>query len=301
MVSEFATYMHKCEYAESTVISYCKVAGKFLNWCNTNSIELESLDYKVWLRYQEQIKNRITPNGFPLKDNSVKQDIGAVRLFFDFLVHEDIIYLNPIKEIHYKDNSEFNHRPLTQDELEELYHCFPTQDLSHPKCPSVAMRNKVIVGLTVFQAIDSTTLKRMNVSDIDLNKGKVYITGTKRSNSRTLNLESCQINAFRQYLEHDREVLQKKINCFTDALFPHNTSRFSIITNDITGKLKSLNLKVTNLKQIRFSVISLWVKKYDLRKTQIMAGHRYISSTENYLKTDLDSLQKATEMYHPLA
>ncbi len=292
--------MHKCEHAESTVFSYCRVVSKFMNWCNTNDIELESLDYKTWIGYQELIKNRRTRKGFHLKDNSVKQDIGAIRLFFDFLVHEDVICLNPIKEIYYKDNSEFSHVPLSQDELEELYYCFPTQDLKHPKCTSVAIRNKVIIGLAVFQAIDSKTLKGMTVSNIDLDKGKVYISGTKRSNSRTLKLEPCQINVLRQYLDYDREVLQKKISCFTEALFPLNTSRFSIITNDICGKLKYLNLKVTNLMQIRDSVITLWVKKHDLRKVQIMAGHRYISSTEKYIKTNLDSLQKATEMYHPM-
>jgi hypothetical protein len=95
-------------------------------------------------------------------------------------------------------------------------------------------------------------------------------------------------------------VLQNKINCFTEALFPLNTKRFSCITADITGKLKALNLKVTNLKQIRASVITLWVKKHDLRRTQIMAGHRFISSTESYQPTDMDSLEEQTMRYHPM-
>lgn len=300
MLKEFETYLHKCEYAESTVVSYCKVVHKFVNWCNRNDVSLESIDYKTWIVYQELIQGRTTKKGLPLKDNSVRQDIGAVRLFFDFLVHKDILSLNPIKEIHYKDNSKFFHTQLSQYELEDLYYRFPTENLNHPNCPSVAIRNKVIIGLVVYQAIDSKTLKSLNVSNIDLNRAEVYVPSNIRSNSRTLSLEPHQISVLKEYLELHRPILQKKINCFTEVLFPLNTRRFSIITSDISKKLKQLNLKVTNLLQIRNSVIKLWTKKYDLRRVQIMAGHRYISSTEKYYENDRDELHEATQRYHPM-
>ncbi|MGV6831065.1 MAG: tyrosine-type recombinase/integrase [bacterium] len=301
MLEKFSKYLAQHEYSETTIDSYCKAVSKFLSWCDRKSYEVEVMTYAQWMQYQEHIKSRTNKYGQELKDRSVAHTIGTIRLFFEFLIFEDLMSDSPIKDRFYKVDPDFYHDHLSQIELRELYLCYNTQNLKHPKCPSVAIRNKVIIGLVVFQAIDTTTLQRLTPDHIDLNKGKISVPGTSRSNPRVLQLEDVQIGVLRQYLEHDREVLQRKINCSTEALFPLNTKRFSCITADITGKLKAMNLKVTNLRQLRASVITIWVKKYDLRRTQIMAGHRYISSTENYMPTDMDALEEETKKYHPLA
>ena len=38
----------------------------------------------------------------------------------------------------------------------------------------------------------------------------------------------------------------------------------------------------------------------DLRKVQVFAGHRYISSTERYRETNLQELRQAVARFHPL-
>jgi len=300
MLDSFKTYLLKHEFANTTIDSYCKTVKRFLTWCNQVDYDVEMITYTQWLDYQQLIKSKTNRVGSLLKDRSVGHDIGVIRVFFDFLVFEDLRNLNPIKDKFYKVDSDFYHDLLSEIELHELYISYPTLDLNHPKCPSVAIRNKVIIGLVVFQAINTTTLSKLNVEHIDLGKKKIHIPGTSRSNSRVLKLEDVQLIHLRQYLEHDRAILQTKINCHTEALFPLNTPRFSSITSDITRKLKTLNLKVTNLKQIRASVITLWVQAHDLRRAQIMCGIRYISSIEKYQRTDLDSLEEATLLFHPM-
>ena len=42
------------------------------------------------------------------------------------------------------------------------------------------------------------------------------------------------------------------------------------------------NPQVKSPKQIRASVISWWLKNYNLRQVQYMATHKYVSSTERY-------------------
>jgi integrase/recombinase XerD len=54
-----------------------------------------------------------------------------------------------------------------------------------------------------------------------------------------------------------------------------------------------------SIDQIRASVIVHWLKLYNLRKVQVMAGHRYISSTENYKANNLDDLKEDIKNYHP--
>ena len=65
-------------------------------------------------------------------------------------------------------------------------------------------------------------------------------------------------------------------------------------------KVRKINPQVKNAKQIRASVITKWVKMYNLRKAQYLAGHRYISSTESYLQNDMEGLKEEVQQYHPL-
>ena len=72
------------------------------------------------------------------------------------------------------------------------------------------------------------------------------------------------------------------------------------IIYQIIKKLKRVNNKVRNIHQIRASVISNWLKKHNLRKVQVMAGHKSIRSTERYLQEDLKQLEDVIATYHPL-
>ncbi len=65
-------------------------------------------------------------------------------------------------------------------------------------------------------------------------------------------------------------------------------------------KLRKLYPKFTDFKQIRASIITYWIQTEGLRKAQYKAGHRYISSTENYLSNDLESLKDDISQFHPL-
>lgn len=40
--------------------------------------------------------------------------------------------------------------------------------------------------------------------------------------------------------------------------------------------------------------------RHNFREVQYRAGHRYVSSTENYLVNDLEDLQEDINKYHPI-
>ena len=71
--------------------------------------------------------------------------------------------------------------------------------------------------------------------------------------------------------------------------------------HEIAKELKTLNNNFTDVKQIRTSVIIHWLKQYNLRKTQYLAGHKYISSTERYVQDDLESLHETINTFHPFS
>jgi integrase/recombinase XerD len=88
----------------------------------------------------------------------------------------------------------------------------------------------------------------------------------------------------------------------TDRLFLQrdNGENFYGITQMMLKHLRKINSRIKNFEQIRASVITQWLKQYDLRKVQYLAGHKYVSSTEEYKVNVIDELQDDITKYHPL-
>lgn len=298
MIDGFKTYLQIHEYSANTIDTYLRAVEKFLNWCIQKDYKSEQISYGQCTEYFNTLKAKTIKKGTSYRDVTIRNYIGAIKLYFTYLVFDDIRNLNPIEDFDYFADKDFNHHLLTESELRNLYNCFPTFDIQPPSCPSVAIRDKVITGLCVFQGLNSSALKSLNLDHVDLDKRKIRIPGSNRTNTRVLALNECQLTHLSSYISHHREVLQNKINCYSESLFVVNSDRLSTIINPLGKKLKSLNYKVTNLKQIRASVITIWLQQHDLRKVQIMAGHRHITSTENYKKSDPDALRAAADVYH---
>ncbi|MGB1217827.1 MAG: integrase, partial [Saprospiraceae bacterium] len=99
-----------------------------------------------------------------------------------------------------------------------------------------------------------------------------------------------------------RELILAESEKESDKLFI-STGKSEGLNNalgNLTKHLKRINPKVKNPTQIRMSVISNWLEKYDMRTVQYMAGHRYVSSTERYGRDNLKGLQEQIEKIHPL-
>jgi integrase/recombinase XerD len=69
---------------------------------------------------------------------------------------------------------------------------------------------------------------------------------------------------------------------------------------NIVSQAKKLNPEIIDSRQIRTSVIMNWLKQYNIRQVQYMAGHKSIRSTEQYRSQDLSDLTKQLELFHPL-
>lgn len=65
-------------------------------------------------------------------------------------------------------------------------------------------------------------------------------------------------------------------------------------------QVRRVNTKLENADQLRASVIVKWLKQYNLREVQHMAGHRYISSTEAYRQNEMEGLSEEVNQFHPL-
>ena len=283
------------DYAKTTISSYLRTKNKFITWCEAKNYDPTTIDYKSCLEYVKKLQQS------SVAKKTIKHQVGALKVFFTYLIEENYRGDSPVESINIRGVKRvLNHNLLEFEELEDLYYSYQTENVSFPNCPSVAMRNKVVTGFMAYQGMNATSLKSLQYDHINIDKGTVYIPSTRTTNSRTLELKSWQIIPLLRYMETDREMLQEKIGCYSQALFPLNIDRFYILY-EVFKELKKINHKVKNVNQIRASVLTYWLSLYNIREVQNMAGHRYISSTERYMQDDLENLHEAIENLHPIS
>ena len=118
-----------------------------------------------------------------------------------------------------------------------------------------------------------------------------------------MQLESHQVLELYDYMLQARPEILRESGEETNKLIITPTGKASTISNltsSFIRPLKAQNKTLLNTKQIRASVITKWLKQYNLRETQYMAGHRYISTTESYKQNDLEGLKEEIDQFHPL-
>ena len=292
----FRDYLKHQHFSSSTITNYEAYFQGFVNWHNTKyPDDTQALTYKNALGYIAHLKQR------NCQPQTINLRLTALKKYGEYLIFTDQIVSNPLEDLRLKGvikKQVLKH--LDADALELLYHGYPKDHFKpHTNGYSklCSQRNKVLVGFMVFQGLNTTALKQLEIEHLDLSKGRVYIAETKRSNSRYMALNSSQITDLMYYLERVHSILQPK--GYESFIFSSKALNHSI-SKAVLPTLKKMNPLVCSASFIRASVIVAWLGKYPIRKVQYLAGHRYISSTQNYRQDDLKSLQQAIEDLHPL-
>ena len=144
-MNDFPTYLKQHTYSDTTIDTYISIVDTFLKWCNKKSYDVECMTYKQCTNYFNALKRKKTKKQSKLTDTTIKSYTGAIKVYFDYLVNENVYTVSPIEDYNYVIDKGYEHELLTQKELELLYICFPTLDIKLPNCKHVAIRNKVII------------------------------------------------------------------------------------------------------------------------------------------------------------
>ncbi len=294
----FRAYLQLKDYSRSTINRYVKDVETFKQWAEKENIEIEQANYSDVLCY---IQNK----GKEIKQSTLSKMVNSLKHYYNHLIMMNMAIENPTTQIKIKGIKRKKlYDILSKEELESLYH--NQSEEKSPKANSTAdlvrKRNKVILGLMIYQGLNASELSRLTESDVKLRAGEIYISGSKKSNARGLKLKSHQVLDMMEYTLTTRKEILAMTSKETDHLFISmgTSDYFRSIINKLMQKLNRENSKITSLQQIRASVITHWLKRYNLREVQYMAGHRYVSSTESYLVNDLDGLQEDISKFHPI-
>ena len=292
----FTEYRQKRGYSEKTMKGQTSQVNRFKKWCIKLGIIPEDITYNQVLKFIDSERER------GILNRSIISTVISIRVYFDYLVECGIIKQNVFKRIRIRHSGKkVLPEILSTLQLEKIYQDFCSQPAwghGRKRSEILHQRDTVILGLLVYQGMDSGEIVRLETSHIKLSEGKIYIPGSRKSSSRTLRLQASQILPLKTFLEETRPSLLEKRNQQSPYLFPVRKS--SDLICKIVEAVKRIHPEIKDARQLRVSVIMNWLKTNNIRQVQYMAGHKSIQSTEVYRGEDLTDLTKQLEMFHPL-
>lgn len=310
---EFNNYLQGKNLAPSSITHYVRELALFLAWIDKEELQITKSDI---LKYLEHLKNKRN-----LENISRSRILNSLNHYFTFLLKREQIKTNPCAFLKIRGTKQKTLlRTYTTEELQTLYDSFyllyvRDYDDSHiPKNQRKQsnlskQRNAVILNILIHQGTTTAEINTLQLADLNLMNATLKIHGGRKSNERILSLEATQIGVLMHYLQNIRpELLEYHKNKGVEQLFltlPEYSKSKTDSTNlmhvfkPLVKQLKTIDKNFLSFTQLRTSVITNWLKVHGLRKTQIMAGHRYISSTEKYKANDLESLINDIDKLHP--
>jgi len=295
VTGEFKTYRQKNGYSEKTIKVQNSHVNRFTTWCIKQNIQPENIIYNQVLQFIDYERER------GIQNQSIIREINSIRVYFDYLLESGTIRQNIIKRIRIRQGGKkVLPETLSPQQLEKIYHDFtslPEWEHRTKTAKLLHQRNIVILGLLVYQGMDSGEVGKLETSHINLNEGKIYIPSTRKSNARTLKLQANQILPIKTYLEETRPTLMADQKPST---YLFTTKKHSDMICKIVEQIKKNHPEIKDSRQIRASIIMNWLKTNNIRQVQYMAGHKNIRSTEAYRNHDLTDLTRQLELFHPM-
>lgn len=138
--------------------------------------------------------------------------------------------------------------------------------------PAVPVRDKVIVTLLVYLALTVLEINRLEVSDIDLERGRIKIRANKKTQARVLSLKAQQILLFTGTLSKIGRLIGPKKSNLTSSWVSKESSSGR-------GRSTACSIKGGKAKNsVRWRSVKVWLR-ICLRKTRMCALSRPLPIT----------------------
>lgn len=281
-------------------INYIYIEKKLSN--NTKDAYLNDLtEFSVFLNNKKV--SFITTNDIKdyinyLSDNNasnktIGRKIVSIRTFFDYMMRQNIINVNPAEKIVLPKINKTLPKTLNIDEVNLL--------LEYKATTALEYRNKAMLELAYATGLRVSELVNLNVSDINLTDCYVRVFG-KGKKERIVPISNICIKVLNEYIKIYRNSLLK--GYLTDKLFLSSYGK-GITRQGFFKNLKDIAKKQGISKDfsphtLRHSFAThLLEYGADLRSIGEMLGHENIKTTQIYTHVSTAKKRKDYMEYHP--
>ena len=295
---EYIDYL-KERNAPATVKRYLRETELFFSFLAAGGMPVETPEKAT---YQE-IMNYLGKLRAKHKAGGISCSLHAIKKYYDYLLATGQRKDNPAKSIRLRDKRSRDIQLQDLFKPEELERLLDRKE----RYPILKNRNQIIISLLIYQALTNGEIKDLELENINLEAGTIYIKAGRKTSARTLKLRSRQVFWLMNYIREDREKLLKVKSDMLIISKLGTEEKGEGIGYIIETCRYLYPERKLNAKTIRQSVITNLLKPAsaggegkDLRLVQTFAGHKYPSTTEKYKQTEVEELKNQVLKYHPL-
>lgn len=227
-----------------------------------------------------------------LSARSLSLSLSALKQFFEFLVREKQITVNPAKSLRAPKQPKPLPKNIDPDSITHLMALSGDEPL--------ILRDKAIIELFYSSGLRLAELASLDTKDISNASHEIKVMG-KGSKERVLPVGKCALNAIEQWLN-----VRQQFPCKDDALFVAKTgarlSHRSIQARlEKWGQQHALPMRLHPHKLRHSFATHLLESSGDLRAVQELLGHANLATTQIYTNLDFQYLAKVYDGAHPRA
>jgi integrase/recombinase XerD len=286
---QFGKYLARKGYADRTITSYL-FAVEYFTRTLVNYHKAKLSEILLALSECANVEKRLSV--------SSAVTISAVRLYYEHLNEKSRRSDLPTLTVRsrQKRNRVIIHQDLfTQQELRQIL-------TIEERYLFMRVRNRIIMHLLIGQALLPEEIVQLCLSDFNIDERTISVSGTRRTARRCMPLTAEQTTDLQFFISEERNKFLKKRSKY--LLLTKQGTHLSV--GEIHYLLKRAQPlfpeRNLNTIKVRQSVISYWLNRagYSLEQVQMLAGHKWISSTERYYCEDLNAKIAIIDVVHPL-
>jgi integrase/recombinase XerC len=301
LIEQFLEHLrYERNVSAHTLRNYASDLEQFLDFLDQSGVrprtlppitQIDHLTIREWLAQLHTAQK---------KKASIARKLAALRTFFQFLVREEIVELNPAKLVA---TPRLEKKLPTHLSIEEAIRFIESPDLD----TDLGKRDRAMLELMYATGVRVAELTTLNVGDVDLHNRLIRVTG-KRRKQRIVPFGDPAGDAIRAYLRvREKFLLQAPISKRDEEVLFLNYQGTRITTRSV-GRMVEKYIRICagmhNISPhaLRHSFAThLLDSGADLRDIQELLGHARLSTTQIYTHVSMEKLVEVYDKAHPKA
>lgn len=286
LIEDYINYVYiEKKLSDNTKAAYLSDLLSFDEYLNNKMInKVTSKDIASYIDHLTDLKEA---------DKTIARKIVSIRTFFDFLMKEKRINVNPCEKIESPKLRKSLPKTLNFEEINKLLDLKPKTALEY--------RNRAMIELMYATGLRVSELVNLELNDINVKDNYIRVYG-KGKKERIVPMAEITTNILNEYISVYRDSLLK--GYLTDKVFISSYGKG--ITRQAFFKILKKIAKEQGIEKdfsphtLRHSFAThLLEYGADLRSIGEMLGHENIKTTQIYTHLSNNKKRKDYEAYHP--
>jgi integrase/recombinase XerD len=299
LIDEWFRRLEERAYSLRTVDQRKWALRTFLRWAEERDLKTPSQITKPILEsYQRWNFRYRQPNGKPLCVNTQRIRLNAIQLFFAWLCKDNRLAANPASDLELpRKPNRILPKALSLSEINAVLN---VPDVTDP----LGIRERAMLELFYATGIRRTELVRLDLEDLDRERGTLTIRQGKGGKDRVVPVGEQALHWLARYLEHTRPLLEVALN--ERALFITGYGgRFNSthLGNSVRRIIEKADIGRTGSCHLfRHSCATHMLENgADIRFIQQLLGHAKLDTTQIYTEVGILQLREVHARTHPHA